>query len=215
MSQLQEVAATGTSSIPPAAGQVSSLYPLTTTSGGITITQPDGSQVSFEAQTSGGGCPAQFGLVAGQYCTQDDFPGVTLTGNALTWTYSPSPGADTYTYSQTRNPDGTYPLISETDPAGNTLSITYQSPAPGTGQCPTTASSCETITAASGRTLVIGRDASGRVTSVTDPMSRSWTYAYSGGQLASATGPVTGEMTSYGYGQGTSNPLLANACPMS
>ncbi len=210
VSQLQEIAATGTPSIPAAAGQISSLYPLTTTSGGITITQPDGSQITFQAQAPGGGCPAPY-VTSGQYCAQDEFPGVTLTGNGLTWTYSPSPGADTYTYSQTRSPDGTYPLIGETDPAGNPLTITYQSPAPGTGRCPAAASSCETITAASGRTLVIGSDASGRVTSVTDPMSRTWTYAYSGGQLTSATGPVTGETTSYGYGQGTSGPLLANA----
>ncbi len=51
------------------------------------------------------------------------------------------------------------------------------------------ASSCETITAASGRTLVIGLNASGRITSVTDPMSRNWTYAYSGGELTSGNRP--------------------------
>jgi hypothetical protein len=66
VSQLQEVAATGTSSIPAAVGQVSSLYPLTSASGGITVTQPDGAQVAFEALAPGGGCPAPFDVAAGR-----------------------------------------------------------------------------------------------------------------------------------------------------
>ncbi len=211
VSQLQEVTATGTSSIPPAAGQVSSLYPLTTTSGGITITQPDGSQVGFEAQIPNGGCAAP-DVASGQYCTLPQFIGATLTSNDLTWSYSPGPGDGTYSYSQTRDPAGTYPLVSETDTGGNILTVKYQTPSPGVANCPAAASSCETVTAANGRTLVIGSDANGRVTSVTDPMNRTWTYTYSGDQLASATGPVTGEKTSYNYGPThTSNPLLANA----
>jgi YD repeat-containing protein len=67
-------------------------------------------------------------------------------------------------------------LTAETDTAGNTLTITYQTPAPVSGQCPSAATSCKTITSASGRALVVGLNANGPVTSVTDPMGREWSY---------------------------------------
>ena len=179
---LQEVTASATSAIAPAPGQTSSLNPAP---GGITVTQPGGDQVTFYAQVNGA-CTAPY-VAASLYCVLPQFTGVTLTDNTgnNTFTYSTSPGAETDTYSWSG------PLVSETDTAGNTLTITYQSPAPGSGHCPSTATSCETITAANGRTLVIGSNASSRVTSVTDPMSRTWNYAYNGAsQLISATGPV-------------------------
>ena len=200
---LQEVTASATSAIPPAPGQTSSLNPAP---GGITVTQPGGDQVTFYAQVNGA-CTAPY-VAAGLYCVLPQFTGVTLTDNTgnNTFTYSTSPGAETDTYSWSG------PLVSETNTAGNTLTITYQSPAPGSGHCPSTATSCETITAANGRTLVIGSDASSRVTSVTDPMGRAWTYGYnSSSQLTSATDPMTNK-TSYTYGQGsTGNPLLASS----
>jgi RHS repeat-associated protein len=91
------------------------------------------------------------------------------------------------------------------------VTITYNSPAPGTGQCPSSASTCETIKAASGRTLIIGSDSTGQVTSVTDPLGRTWTYAYnSNQQLTSATSPMS-NVTSYTYGQAnTRNTALAS-----
>ena len=81
---------------------------------------------------------------------------------------------------------------------------------PGSGQCPATASSCDTVTSASGRALVIGLNAGGLVTSVTDPMGRTWAYGYTGGDLTSVTDPLGGK-TTYAFGEGvTGNPLLAN-----
>jgi RHS repeat-associated protein len=211
--QLQEIAATAAPAIPAAPGETSSLYPVP---GGITITQPGGSQVTFQAKETSGGCPLPDVLTQnGQYCTQADFTDATLTaGSGGDWDYTPSPGADTYTYGppapQTDGQD-TGQLIAETDTAGNKLTITYNSPAPGTGNCPTAASSCQTITAASGRTLVIGSSIHGLVTSVTDPLGRTWTYAYnSSDQLTSATSPMS-NVTSYAYGQGnTGNPALTS-----
>jgi RHS repeat-associated protein len=199
--QIQEVTATATSAIPPAPGQTSSVSPAP---GGITITQPDGSQVTFYGQS--GGCASPY-IAAGQYCVLPQFTGVNLTDNTgnQTYTYTPAPGADTSTYAWAGH------LISQADTAGNTLTATYNSPAPGSGNCPSTAASCETVTAANGRALVIGSNSSGLVTSVTDPMSRTWTYAYnSSSQLTTVTDPMTNK-TTYTYGQGsTGNPLLAS-----
>lgn len=199
---VQEVTATASSAIPAAPGQASSLYPAP---GGITINQPSGAQITFYPQVAGT-CTAPY-QVAGGYCALPVFSAASLTFNSGndTYNFSPSVATTSYTYSW----DGQ--LISESNPAGDTLTISYQSPAPGTGSCPATATSCETITAASGRALVIGSNSSGLITSVTDPMGRTWTYGYnSASQLTSATDPMTNE-TSYTYGSGsTGNPLLAS-----
>jgi RHS repeat-associated protein len=174
---------------------------------GITVNQADGSQVTFYPKT-GGTCTAPYVAAAGGgYCTlpQDTDASLTYSSSAGTYTYAPSPGTS-YTYSA-----GTGALESESDAAGDALTVTAGSPSPGSGHCPSTASSCTTITAASGRTLVLGRNSSGLVTSVTDPMARRWTYGYnSASQLTSATDPM-GNVTSYTYGAGaTGNPQLAN-----
>ncbi len=127
----------------------------------------------------------------------------TLAFSSGAYTYSPDPG-DSFTYSSSGA------LTSETDAAGETLNITYASPAPGTGNCPATASWCQTITSASGRALTLGYNSSNLVTTVTDPMARRWTYAYTGSDLTLATDPM-GNKTSYTYGAGsTGNPQLAN-----
>jgi RHS repeat-associated protein len=198
---VQEVTATADSAIPAAPGQTSSLYPA---AGGITVNQPDGAQVTFYAQVAGT-CTSPY-QVAGGYCALPVFDGASLTDNTGndTYTFTPSAGSDSSTYSW----DGQ--LVSESDPAGDTLTITYESPAPGTGDCPSTATSCETVTSASGRALVIGSNGSGLVTSVTDPMGRTWTFGYTGANLTSATDPM-GNVTTYTYGAGsTGNPLLAS-----
>jgi RHS repeat-associated protein len=200
---VQEVLATATSPVPAPPGQASSLYPAPNA---ITITQPGGAQVYFVPQT-GGTCTAPY-QTAGGYCTLPAFTGAALTYNAgnQTYTFTPPPGTMSLTYSWTGQ------LISETALGGDTLTITYGSPVPGSGNCPAAATSCETITGANGRTLTIGSSSSGLITSVTDPMGqRSWLYGYnSASQLISATDPM-GNKTSYTYGAGTTgNPLLAS-----
>jgi trimeric autotransporter adhesin len=190
---LREVTATSTPTFPEVPGP-----------GALTVTQPGGSQVTFYSPGSDGNCAAPY-VTAGDYCTLPQNVDASLTYNsaAQTYTYTPSPGA-TYTYGW----NGA--LTGESNAAGDALAIAYDTPASGSGQCPSAASLCETVTAASGRALVIGSNSGGLVTSVTDPLGRRWTYAYTGSDLTSVTDPMS-RVTSYTYGVGsTSNPLLAN-----
>ena len=175
---------------------------------GVTVNQADGSQVTFYPAGSGGTCAAPYVATAsGGYCTLPQNVDATLSysSSAGTYTYAPAPGT-TYTYSAS-----TGALMSESDSAGETLTLTANTPAPGSGNCPSTASSCQTITAASGRAIVLGSNAAKLVTSATDPLGRQWKYAYSSAsQLISATDPM-GNVTSYTYGAGsTGNLELAN-----
>jgi RHS repeat-associated protein len=240
--QLREIpsASPATLSASPGAAYPSPYYPPpgstiggTSYAGGITITQPGGAQVSFWPQNTSGGCTAPQ-VTAGQYCAAAPFSGAALTaassnGTIVSYTFSASPGSDTATYSAT-----TGQLTSVTDPAGNTLTLYANTPAPGaatatTGStqpvtstaitCPATAggtstASCQTIVSASGRALVLGSDATGQVTSVTDPAGRQWTYTYTGCTttgpvcaLATATDPM-GNTTSYAYDTTNPSPLL-------
>jgi RHS repeat-associated protein len=175
---------------------------------GITVNQAEGDQVTFYPQGTGGTCTAPYVAASGSgYCTLPQNVSATLTysSSAGTYTYTPAPGLS-YTYSAS-----TGALKSESDTAGNTLTVTAGSPAPGSGNCPAAASSCTTITAASGRALVLGLNSGGLVTSATDPLGRRWTYAYNAGsQLTSTTDPMS-NVTSYTYGAGsTGNPQLAS-----
>jgi RHS repeat-associated protein len=174
---------------------------------GITVNQADGSKVTFYPK-SGGACTAPYVAASGStYCTlpQNVNAALTDSSSAGTYTYTPMPGTS-YTYSAS-----TGTLVSESDAAGDTLAVRAGSPSPGSGNCPSTASSCTTITAASGRSLVLGSNSGGLVASVTDPAGRRWAYAYnSASQLVSATDPM-GNVTSYTYGAGaTGNPQLAS-----
>jgi RHS repeat-associated protein len=181
---------------PPTA--TSSLSPAP---GGITVTQPGGAQVSFQPKT-GGSCTSPY-VTAGGYCTMPQVTAtLTYSSSSETYTFTPTPGTtDTF---------GSNGLLTKVaDAAGDTATITYGTPAPGSGQCPSAATSCDTVTSAAGRPLVIGIT-SGLVTSVTDPMGREWTYGYTGADLTSVTDPLNNK-TTYTYGVGsTGNPLLAN-----
>ncbi len=189
-------------------------FPLAPSANAIDITQPDGSKVTFYPVAAGTGqCVAPY-VLGGQYCTLPENINATLTfssANGGTYTFSPSPGA-----TEVYGSGGA--LQSETDPAGNTLSVSYGALAPGTGNCPTGANTCDVVTAASGRALTVGHNAAGLVTSVTDPLGRKWTYAYTGSDLTSATDPL-GNVTSYTYGSGSTgiavqaNDLLTITSP--
>jgi RHS repeat-associated protein len=179
-------------------------FSLAPAANAVDITQPDGSKITFYPQTAGA-CTAPF-VVAGQYCTLPENISATLSfssANGGTYTYSPSPGSS-YIYGSSGA------LESETDAAGDTLTVSYGALVPGAGNCPATANTCDSVTAASGRALTIGHNAGGMVTSVTDPLGRRWTYAYTGSDLTSATDPM-GNVTSYTYGSGaTAVASLAN-----
>jgi trimeric autotransporter adhesin len=215
---VREVASATANAIAPAPGQTSALViaPAGTAPGGLTVTQPGGAQVTFWAQTAGA-CATGY-VVTGSYCILPQDQGATLAYNSGTqvYTFSSAPGSLSYTYSLS---GASGPLTSETDTAGNTLTITASSPAPGgtvtgNGTCPATAVSCQTITSASGRALILGYSAAadaGHVTSATDPMNRTWTYGYTGSDLTSVTDPMSNKTTyTYGIGTGNTSPLLAN-----
>jgi RHS repeat-associated protein len=190
--RIREVTATAVTALPEAPAP-----------GGITVNQADGSQVTFYPQVSGA-CTAPY-TVAGGYCALPQYQGASLTFSSVSqaYTYTPQPGMS-FTYGWNG------PLTAEADAAGDILSITYGTPAPGTGNCPATATSCDTITSASGRTLTSGLNSAGLVTSVTDPMGRTWSYGYTGSDLTKVTDPM-GNVTTYSYGQGsTGNADLAN-----
>lgn len=169
---------------------------------GVIITQPNAAQVTF--YPVGSGCFMPYVQVAsGQYCALPQDVGVNLSYSGGTYTFTPAPGV-----SLTYNSAGQ--LTGESDAAEDTLTVQYGTPLPGSGNCPSSASWCELITAANGRTLTIGYNGSSLITSVTDPMGRRWTYGYTGSDLTSVTDPL-GNVTSFTYGEGsTSNPLNAS-----
>jgi RHS repeat-associated protein len=166
----------------------------------LTVTQASGAQVSFAAP-SGGSCTApDVGPgTSGTYCA---LPYVTasLTSSGSTYTFTTHPFTS-YTFNSSGK------LTAESIPGGATLTWTYNSPSPGSGKCPSTATSCNTETAASGRALVFGLNSSGLVTTVTDPLSNTWTYAYSSSNLTSVTDPLS-RVTSYTYDTSNSNAAL-------
>lgn len=185
---------------------------LSVSSGTITINQANGAVVNFKTPT-GGACsfPYVGSGASGTYCALPDVT-ASLTFNSSNSTYT----FITHPYrSYTFNSSGQ--LTGESGPGGATLTLTYNTPAPGSGNCPSSATSCMSVTSASGRTLVVGSNSSGRVTSVTDPLGRSWTYVYcappsstcSSGDLVSVTDPRT-KTISYTYDQGNTSTSLVH-----
>ena len=178
----------------------------------VTIHQPTGAEVDFAPPVSGS-CPTGTSGpgTAGTYCAA---PYVTAS-------LAYNSGSKTYTFithpyeSNTFNAAGQ--LISESGPGGATLTVAYGTPAPGVGLCPSAASSCNTVTSASGRQLVIGSSASGLVTSVTDPRGNTWAYGYcanpgstcSSDDLVSVTDPL-GNVTTYAYDSGNGTASLVH-----
>jgi RHS repeat-associated protein len=184
-----------------AASQAAPTLPLSPAAGAVAVTLGTGSQVVFVPSSAGACVPPYVGTgAAGTYCS---LPAVTASltfdSGAGTWEFVTHPYSK-YTF------DSSGRLIAEAGTGGAELSIVYNAPVPGSGRCPSAATVCNTVMSASGRTLVIGRAATGFVTAVVDPLGRSWTYTYcaspsstcTNGDLVSATDPL-GRVTSYGY----------------
>ncbi len=192
--------------IPATATPLFATDPLAATTwdtSGITITQPGGSQVTFYPKNSGSCVTPYVAAGTGGYCSLPQYVAANLTysgANGGQYTYTPSPGLS-YVYGSSGA------LYSETDMAGNTLSVAYSTPLPGGTNCPTWVNTCNTITAANGRAMVIGYNATGMVREFTDPMGRQWDYTYTGSDLATVKDPML-NITSFSYDSGNASPLL-------
>ncbi|MHB8247103.1 MAG: RHS repeat domain-containing protein [Acidimicrobiales bacterium] len=178
--------------------QATAPLPVLPNGEGVTLTTSSGSEDTFYPAESGACSKPYVANGTGGYCA---LPSVlsTLSYDASANTYSlTEPGlVKTFDAKSGR-------LIQESDPSGDILTIDYNTPVPGSGSCPSSASVCETVASASGRSLVLSSNSSGQITSVSDPMGRTWSYSYDGaGDLVSATDPM-GRVTSYGYD--SSNP---------
>jgi hypothetical protein len=181
---------------------------LSVSSGVVTVTQANGAQVTFYPPVSGA-CQAPYvgPGSAGTYCA---LPEVTasLTYSSGTYTFTTHPYMS-YTFNSSGQ------LTSESGPGGATVTLAYSTPAPGSGRCPSGAHVCMTVTSASGRSLVIAENSSNEITSVIDPLSRSWSYGYcsppsstcSANDLVSVTDPLT-HVTSYTYDEPNSTAGL-------
>jgi RHS repeat-associated protein len=183
---------------------------LSASSSVVTVTQGDGAQVSFYPPVSGS-CQAPYvGLgTSGTFCALPEVT-ATLSYDSASSNYK----FVTHPYaSYTFNSSGQ--LTGESSVGGATMSIAYNSPSPGSGSCPSTASSCTRITSASGRALVLASNSAAQVTKVVDPLGRSWTYTYcsppsstcSANDLVSVTDPMS-RVTSFTYDATNSNPTL-------
>ena len=175
--------------------------------GDVTVVQDDGAQSTFFPPVDNS-CVAPYEGpgTSGTYCVPPDVTASLMYSSA------------TSTYSLTYHPyeqwsfNSSGQLTAITDADGESVTIGYNTPAPGTGACPSSAGSCLTVTAASGRALTIGWSGSGdsgEITSVTDPLGRSYNYAYDPTyhNLTSVTDP-RGEVTSYIYDTSNSNANL-------
>ena len=121
----------------------SALFPISPASGEVTVNEPTGAEITFYPEVAGG-CTSPY-VVAGSYCALPQYFTAALTYNSGNGTYAFSPyPTDPFTY----NASGQ--LLSETDVDGDTLTLSYGSPSPGSGECPSTASSCNTVTSAGG-----------------------------------------------------------------
>jgi RHS repeat-associated protein len=185
--------------------------PLDPAPASATVKQANGAEVTFMPPVAGS-CVAPYvgSGAAGTYCASAEVT-ASLTYDNASGTYS----FVTHPYERDTF-DGTGRLIGESGPGDASLSIAYDTPAPGSGACPSFADSCETVTSASGRTLVIA-SSSNRITTVTDPLGRTWRYSYcsptdaacSTGDLISVTDP-RGKVTSFEYDATNSNSELVH-----
>lgn len=141
--------------IPPAPGQTS-----------VTVRAEDGAEAVYTAGSNGA------------YARP---PGVRSNLSAASgggWTLT-TPAQDTYNF------DATGRLVSELDPNGNGVRLSYTS-------------SAITITDAAGRVVAGSLNSAGLLTKVTLPDKRSVSYAYTNGQLTAAT-DAAGDTWHFGY----------------
>ena len=162
-----------------------------------TVTEENGAQITFapySADTSPWWC-----MGATNYCPTAPRYIATLNHNSdATWTLVRSlSGTQTFTF------DMTGQLTQETDTSGDSLSSSAGTP--GSGQCPSSATSCTVWTnSASGRSITLVYDSSGDLTSAIDQSGNKTTFCHFGQSCAPSTGGQTGDLASVTQYAGTS-----------
>ena len=191
--------------------------------GQVTLVDGSGAETIFDPPTtSPAGCPHAYETDPSPTFAPDSYCSVSYNESVLT--YVPAAGSVAAYFTLVTHPSE----IAQFDASGQltsitqgtsltaglpTLTVTYDSPAPGVARCPKTAASCELVASASGRSITIawskGGDG-GLVESVTDPAGRVTAYGYCSsaspgygttcttGDLISVTDPA-GRVTSYTY----------------
>ena len=169
--------------------------------GVATVTEANGAQVGFDADSVGSMAPWCPSSGSENFCADAPRVLAELNHNSdSTWTLTAEvSGTTTYTFSSS----GTLTEIE--DDSGNTL--TESSGTPGTANCPSSASSCQVWTSSgSGLTLTEAFDSSGRLTEVTDSggtagTAGTATFCYNGeGCAVGAGSAVCGESSAPGGG---------------
>jgi RHS repeat-associated protein len=156
----------------------------TDSAGNVTITQEDGSTVTFSPDGSGGFTAPPYVLATlvhnsdGSYTFTRD-RGETSYGFSVAGQLTSESDLNGYVTTLAYNAAGQ--LATVTDPAGRTLAFTYS----GTHVA--------TVTDPLGRVYTYSYDASGDLAKVTDPLGRSWTFTYDSNHLLlSMTDPAGG-----------------------
>lgn len=72
----------------------------------------------------------------------------------------------------------------------------------------------QSVTATNGQVWRLTYNAAGQLTSSTDPLGDTWTYAYDGGYLATITGPAAPQVPSYTFGYDGFGRLLTSTDPI-
>lgn len=155
-------------------------------SGDATITQEDGSQITFDA--NGGSYVAPPWVLASFVANGDGTYTLTRDSNNVQYVFN-SAGqlvseTDRNGYVTSLSYDSTGNLSTVTDQAGRTLTLTY------------TGNHVTGVTDPMGNETTYGYDSSGDLVSVTDPLGRTWTFTYDANHLLlSMTDPAGGTTT--------------------
>ena len=169
------------------------------TTGIATVTEENGAQITFapySPETSPWWCTS-----ADNYCGTAPRSIATLEHNADgTWTFTRKLSSPlTFTFGSSGS------LIGITDAAGQEL--TEAPGSPGTGQCPSSASTCQVWTSSvSQRSITLAFDASGDLDSATDQAGQSTSFCHYGQTCASSSGGLAGDLASVTQLSGTASP---------
>ena len=162
-------------------------------SGNVTITQEDGSTVTFSPDGSGGFTAPPYVLAT---LVQNSDGSYTFTRDRGQNSYGFSAAGrltsetDLNGYATTLAYNAAGELATVTDPAGRTLAFTYAGP------------HVATVTGPLGRVYTYSYDASGDLVKVTDPLGRPWTFTYDSNHLLLAMTDPAGGTTSNTYNAG-------------